>query len=201
MSDTESQQQIDAAYGREMDLSASQSSQRAAVAAEVDRKSRRRENPRFLDKAAQADLDSDMWDWLENEFGPLLSKQHMLANRRPAYERQSELLDANRVEREMARHNLGRGMREHPDVYATAMGYDWSPDRGLAADPDARTHWGSSQREVARDVADVSTARKSMGVGAKFLDALTTATTEHIQRRSDEASGRSVKSRLAEVLD
>jgi hypothetical protein len=91
-------------------------------------------------------------------------------------------------------------MKKHSDVFAAAQNVDWSPEEGLGADPDAVEPWTPAEREIVHDVAEVSTARKALSVDAEGIRSLTSATTEHVQRREDEREARGITASVAEVF-
>lgn len=150
----------------------------------------RKQNPDFLEKYLELDLDSDKYPWLESEMSPLLSQAHPLSNRRESFERKSELLDTNRGEREIARHTPGRLLKQNEVVWAAMAG---------KRDPDAMRAYDSAHREAVRDTMDVASARKALGVAGRGSDALTTAVTEHSSvERGSESDG--IKDKVSEVF-
>jgi hypothetical protein len=174
----------------------------AGLRSQVETVAERTQNPDFLGEASDPDVDpGPETGATEAHAKAWLSKQHMLSNRSPVFERKSELLDANRADREVRRHSPGRVLRQHPDVLATALGLDWTPEHGIEVpEGEPPVVFDTADKERVRDLADVATARKAMGVGATFLNNLMNAVTEHRQERRDETEATGVKAKVAEVF-
>lgn len=130
------------------------------------------ENPELLDRIRQLGVDSDEYDWVEEELGPEFADIHAVANRRRSYERKAEYLDENLVERFIAENNPGRLLRQNPDMLAVAQGVHKREGK------EVREPMTSDERRVARSAGEAMTNKKSLGVDNKGLEAITTATTE-----------------------
>jgi hypothetical protein len=182
----------------EEQASAAREGARASMQTQVKQSERRKQNPQFFDQVTDADIDAGEERHTESSFAAWLSSQHQLANRRQEFERQSELLDRNRVEREIARGTPGLKLRQHPDVLATMDGLDWSPTEGIQQPVGAKPAiMDTGDHETVRDVGDVATARKSQGIGAELLHSLTNAVTEHRQTKQEDKEARGYADKIA----
>lgn len=150
--------------GRAGEQAASMAGQMAA-----ERVQERIQNPEFLDKLQDEDIDSGVFDWLSDEYGPLFSGAHIIGNRSEDYERQIKWLGLNTAERLVTEGSPGRLCREHPAVLAVMQGREQPAN--------AMTHTSEDKR-VIRDAVDVSVQRKSLSVDATGLETVGTATAE-----------------------
>lgn len=156
------------------------------MAAESQRE--RVENPDFLGKLQEADVDTAAYDWIEEEVGPLLSGSHILGNRGEHYETVAEMLDRNKVERMIAEANPGRLLRENPRMLALAQGIRGSADHPDPTDnPAFREPLSSREKRVLRDAQEVATNRKTMSIDHEGLDAVSNVTVENKTVSNEEA--------------
>lgn len=157
----------------------------------------RQQNPEFLDKLQDPDADvSDLHDWVSDSLGPLLSGAHIIGNRGEEYEREAKWLDLNTAERLVAETDPGRLVDDNPRMLALAQGAtEMSDDELDGVDrSQVRLPTTSEEKRVIRDGMEVATNRKSLAVGSKGLDSVTTATAEHRtvkEEQSDESTVRS----------
>jgi hypothetical protein len=159
------------------------------------------QNPRFLQELKDADVDSDVFDWISDELGPLLSGAHILGNRGEHYEEQQELLNKNKVERLIAEGTPGRLLRENPAMAAQAQGVTgWTLAEGPHDHPDYRPPLASQDRRVLRDLAEVLTTRETLAIEGRGLDAVATATVENRTVSNEESEQSGVTSRAKEVF-
>jgi len=178
-----------------------QQSQAAAVKAQMQQEQKRIKNPEFLKQLQEADLDSDVWDWLEAEIGPALSGSHILGVRDESYEDQQHLLNRNKAERWVAEGSPGRLLKENEEMLAQAQGVTgWEQGSGPEADPQYRAPHTSSEKRVLRGAAEVITTRQTLSIGGRGVDAVSTATVENrtVTNEEEEASG--VTGRAKEVF-
>lgn len=176
-----SQEQSAAAeYDRQIGLASEQGS--AQLAQQMSKRGieERIQNPEFFREYTDPDLDSALHDWVREEFGPLASSAHVLGHRDEHYERKSEWLDLNKAERMIVESTPGRILREHLDVLRVFQGATHGTDKTM------RQPMTQDEKRVVRDGMEVVTNRKSLSVGGKGSDALTTATSEHRQVRNEE---------------
>lgn len=179
--DTQTQEQVDAQTAVAANRSAiSEANQMARQAIEE-----RMQNPEFLDKLQDADVNSEVHDWLEDEIGPPLSGAHILGNMEEMHRHRQRWLNYNKVERMVAEQQPGRLCREHPYLLRIAQGVHKRDDKDL------REPLTSDEKRVLRDVAEVLTVRQSLAVEAEGLESVTTATTEtrNVQNSKEESSG------------
>lgn len=154
----------------------------------------RKFNPGFYQEIADPDTDTDVWDWIRSEIGPVLAKPHILGDRDRSYVEESQLLDMNKAERIISENDAGRLLKKNPGLHAFWQGCD-GPD-----DEDFTELTRHAERRVIRDALELATSRKSLSVGGRGLDALTKATTETQVRKNRESEKNSVKDRLTSVV-
>lgn len=148
------------------------------VATEQDRE--KIKNPEFLAQLQDADVDSDLYDWVEDEFGPVFSGAHILGDRGEYYEEQQEFLNRNKVERMVAERKPGRLLRENPKLLALAQGFQGTREKPDPTDhPEFRTPISSRKRRVVRDAGEIATTRQTLAIGGRGVDAVATATVEN----------------------
>jgi hypothetical protein len=129
----------------------------------------RKFNPSFLRRIQDADLDSDVHNWLEDEFPALFSGAQIVGQRSGHYEQQQEFLNRAKAEKYIAESTPGALLQRHPGVHATMEGV--SRDQVLDA-------ISSDERRVVRGAMEVATGRQGLAVGARGLRSVTTATSE-----------------------
>lgn len=155
-------------------------------------------NPEFVDEFTDPDADTDVYDWVEDELGPEFSRAHVFGYRDESYERKAEWLDLNAAERLIVERTPGRTLRKHPDVLRVMQDAAYDPESDLslqAQRANYRPPATQDQRRVIRAGYEVVTNRKSLSVGGKGTDALTTATAEHrtVHNRDEEEQSRARK--------
>jgi len=178
-----------------------QQSQAAAVKAQMQQEQRNIKNPEFLKQLQEADLDSDVWDWLEAEIGPALSGSHILGNRDEDFELQQHMLNQNKAERWVAEGNPGRLLKENEAMLAQAQGVTgWEEGSGPEADPQYRAPHTRSEKRVLRAAAEVITTRQTLSIGGRGVDAVSTATVENRTVSNEEKEASGIKERAARVF-
>jgi hypothetical protein len=145
----------------------------------------RKFNSSFLERIQDPDVDSEIHDWLRDEFPSLFSGAHILGQRSQEFEKQQEYLNRAKAEKFIAEENTGSLLRRHPDVHATMNGDD-ATNAGQY-----ESEIGTDQKRVVRSSMEVATTRQSLAVGARGLRSVTTATSETrtVRQESDEDSG------------
>lgn len=144
----------------------------------------RKFNPSFLRRIQDADLDSRVHDWLQDEFPALFSGAQIIGQRSSHYEEQQEYLNRAKGERFVAESTPGALLQRHPDIHATMEGAE---DRDAVVDPIS-----TDEKRVVRAAMEVATGRQGLAVGARGLRSVTTATSETRTVRhedGDEADG------------
>lgn len=145
----------------------------------------RKFNPSFLQRLQDPDVDSDIHDWLRDEFPSLFSGAHIIGQRSDNYEKQQEYLNRAKAEKFVAEQNTGSLLRRHPDVLATMNGDD-------AAESEQYTfEMSTDEKRVVRSSMEVATTRQSLAVGARGLRSVTTATSETrtVRKEADDEGG------------
>jgi len=194
-------------------------SQAAAAAHEVGIKSQarnvydRKQNPQFYEKYTKSDLKkSEKWGHLVNEFSPWLADDHVLANRRQIHRQQREILNKTRAEQAVVGATPGVRLREKPLLNAVSQGVHPELDEVVPltaagqssitiTDDDYTEPMSAEERSAMDDVAEIATARQSMGVDQAGSEALTTATTESRTVREDETEKAGIRGSISGVFD
>lgn len=186
MSDTEQKQQTEDPYVRQGELNARQRADAIGIQKQHEQVSKHKFNPGFHKETSDPDLDSEKWDWLENELGPKTSRAHVLGDLPEEHGEVQSLLNRNAAERFIAEREWGYLLKKNPAVAAVYMGVQ--PGEGAILEP---SKWlddpaavlplenAEAQRAV-RDAYEALTTRESLAQEGKWADALTTATTETI---------------------
>lgn len=172
----------------------------------------RKQNPQFYDKFVGSSLeDSEKWGHLFNEFAPWMADDHVLANRRDVYRRKRELLNRVRATQAVVGASPGARLREKPLANALSQGVNVHLDEPIPLSAAGQSTLQISEEgytepmsaeEIAamEDIAEISTARQSMGVGQAGSEALTTATTEQRTVRNDEREESGAATRISEAI-
>lgn len=187
---SQQQQQIDV-----QEANAKQTGDAVGIKTQQSEVAERKFNPGFYQEIADPDTDTDVWDWIQAELGPVLAKPHILGDRDRSYVEQAELLDMNKAERIVAESTPGRLLKKNPRLHAFWQGVSGADDPQYNAPIEQH-----AERRVIRDALELATTRKSLSVGGRGLDALTKATTETQVRKDQESEKKGVRERLTGVV-
>ncbi|MWG35894.1 hypothetical protein [Halomarina oriensis] len=183
--------------------SASAATAQAAARVQQDQLQEILQNPEFLDKLGDPNVDeSDVHDWVTDEYGPAFSKALIKGNMDADYPRRQELLNPNAVDRAIAERTPGRCLRQHPKLNALAQGITGTAEYPDPTDnPDYRAPITPAKKRVLRDAYDIRTLLQSLSAEGKGTDVVGTATTENrtVGRRED--SSKSYRERVAGVFN
>jgi len=201
------------------DAAQAQSESRAAVAGhQIGLQSQaktvmdRKQNPQFYDRFTESSVeDSEKWAHLVNEFAPWLADDHVLANQRQVYRRKRELLNRVRATQAVVGASPGDRLREKPLANALSQGVNVRLEEPIPLDAAGQSTLEISHKDYTEpmdaeeiaameDIAEISTARQSQGVGKAGSESLTTATTEQRSVRMDERDGTTTASRISEAV-
>jgi hypothetical protein len=191
MSDQQTQQQqyLEA----QADLNRTTDAQAAAVRGALSKQVEQYQNAGFLQAIQAADVDSPVWDWLEDDLGPVFSGAHILGERPRSYAEEADLLEANAAERVIAESSPGRFLKEDHELLAIAQ------DVHGVDDPDFRDPIGSGERRAIRDAYDVAAQRKTMSIGGAGRDTVGTVQTE-TRTNKNEQQEQTTASRLSRIF-
>lgn len=195
--DAEKQEYLD----QQQQNSIEQQSHATAVKAAAQKEEKHLHNPEFLGQLQDPDADTELWDWVEDELGPLLSGAHILGQRGDHYEEQQELLNRNVVQRLVAERTPGRLLKENPRMLAQAQGFS-----GGRENPDPTQHkefrepLTSRKKRVLRDTAEIITNRQSLSIGGRGVDAVSTATVENRTVTNEREESSATTERLKGVF-
>jgi len=161
------------------------SAQQTAMQAAARTQEKTLQNEYFLNELRDADIDSELYDWLEDEYPTLFSGAHAVGNRGDTWDREADLLNFSKRERLKAERTPGRLLKDRPRLLAIAQGYD-SPN-----DPEFREPLTPRKERAIYGAAEISSDLMSLAKNRAGLDATTTATTENrVKRESAEQSTR-----------
>jgi len=183
------------------ELGIEQQANQAATQMAAEKQQELVKNPKFLAELQEADIDSDVFDWIEAESGPLTSGAHIIGNRGDHFEEQQLWLNRNKVERMITERSPGRLLRENPEMNALAQGVrHWRVGEGPESDKRYRAPISSRKKRVLRDAEEVITTRQSLSIEGRGLDAVANATVENRSVQSEEAES-NIKSRASKVFE
>lgn len=191
------------------------SGQQAALRQAAEKQERTLENEYFLNELRDADIDSDVYEWLEDEYPAWFSGARAVSNREDNWDEQADLIMMSRRERAFAQNNPGRLLEGRPFLRAVSQGAQ-APDaaaferlslpspregwqRALAALRIARDPMTSDERATVYNAAEVAADLMAMSKSKAGLEATTTATTETRVRRENEEE--TTASRLGGVFE
>jgi len=198
----EYQKQLDAQEGQQMRVQSASEAMRAAA----EQKQRTVHNEDFLNELRKADLgDSEVWDWLEDEYPTWFSGAHVVANRHEEYGLEAELKMRNKRERALTENRPGRLLRDRPFLLASMQNAE-SPQLDAYDDPripgdkgawaDRIIHKDQSRQPVTSEEqsriyggADVAAALMTMGQDARGLESVSTVKTETTTRKQETEEG------------
>jgi hypothetical protein len=150
------------------------------------------QNEYFLNELRDSDLDSELFDWLEEEFPTMFSGAHAVSNRGNTWDREADLLTYSKRERLKAERTPGRLLKDRPRLLAIAQGAD-SPQ-----DPAYREPLTPRKERAIYGAAEVSADLMALSKNSAGLDATTTATTENRVKR--EGSEESTSKKLSDKI-
>jgi len=206
-------QQMDEQARHQAETRAASAGHQMGLEAQARKVNQRKQNPKFYDKFTKSDLeDSDKWGWMTDHWAPWLADDHILANRRQVYRLQRELLNKARSEQAVAGMSPGARLKEKPLLNALAQGInvkleepiplDASGQQSLTiTDPQYQPPMSADRKSAMDDLANLATARQSMGVDQAGNEALTTATSESRTVREEETEESGVMSSVSGVFD
>lgn len=202
---SEQEQRQDDPYKRKGELNARQRADHVGIQKQHEQVAKHKFNPGFHQETSKPDLDSDKWDWLENELGPKTSRAHVLGDLPKEHGEAQALLNRNAAERFIAEREWGYLLKKNPAVAAVFQGIENPPDilnprtwldaKG-AVTPFEHPEW----KRAVRDAYEALSTRESLAQEGKWADALTTATTETIHSDQVDEDVSETTRRLSGVL-
>jgi hypothetical protein len=189
--------------------------QQVAMRAAAEQKERTVHNEDFLNELRKAGIDSETFDWIEEEYPTWFADAHAVANRGDDYELEADLKMMNKRERAVTEGRPGRLLRDRPFLLASMRG-DESPPldayqrEGIPGDAE---YWreqtlrkDTSQPPISSEeqsriyggaevAADLMTLARN-GVG---IDSVSTVKTETTTRKQEEEDG--TASRVGRILE
>lgn len=187
--DQETREQIDVERERVGASEAASSAQRMAQQSVEEML----HNPEFLERVADPDMDTDVYDWVEDELGPVTSRAHILGYRSEDFERESKWLNMNKAERAITERNPGRLLRQNEDMLRIAQDAEQSHSR-------YRQPATSDQRRAFRDAYEVVTQRQTLSIEGKGIESQTKATAEHRTVTNQQEDSSTTRKTLRELM-
>jgi len=177
---------------RQEDQQLTASAQQTAMQAAQRQQEKTLQNEYFLNELRDADIDSELYDWVTEEFPTLFSGAHAVGNRDDTWDREADLKNFNKRERLKAERTPGRLLQDRPRLLAIAQGCD-SPH-----DAEFREPLTPRKERAIFGAAEISSDLMSLAKNRAGLDATTTATTENRVKR--ESSEQSSKQKLSDKI-
>ena len=191
------------------------SAQQMGLHAAAEHKEHTVHNEEFLNELRKADLDSEHFGWLEEEFPDWFSGAHAVTSRPQGWAKSADLLMMNKRERAVTEGRPGRLLRDRPFALACMRG-DESPqlDAYLERDiPGGEDYWEERvlRMDTTRDpvtseemsriygAAEVAADLMALSEGGAGLESVSTVKTETSVRKQEE--GDSAASRVGRVLE
>jgi hypothetical protein len=138
------------------------------------------ENQQFLNELRKADLDSEVFGSIQQQYPSWFSGAHAVTNRSDSWDQESDLLMMNKRERAYAERNPGRLLKDRPMLLAIAQGNTGD------ARPQPDQPMQSAGRRAVYGAAEVAADLMTLSKDGAGLEATTTATTEtRVTRESD----------------
>jgi hypothetical protein len=151
-------------------------------------------NPGFLAEIQDPKVDTERFEWIQDELGPVLSGAHLIGQRQEYYEQQQELLNQAKSEQIIAENNPGDLLQRHPNVLAVMQGVEGTND------PEFRGGVDQPKRRALRHAMEVATTRQALSVGGEGIKAFTTATTETRQVTNEQEEESNILSKAKGVV-
>lgn len=168
----------------QMDVSAEKRSQQIA-AEEVSEIHR---NPEFMEKLQELGVQSETFEWIEEELGVELAGAHVFGNRDDGYAERVDLMSSNTTAKLVAEASPGRILREHPDMLAIARGLHHRVD-GTVEDVlnELQPPANAQEKRVMRSADELITNHKAKAEDSTGLDAVSTVQTERKNHSNEES--------------
>ena len=201
--------------GRQTDERIAQAGQQAALESASRQSERTVHNQQFLAELRDADLDSETYQWLQEEYPDWFSGAKAITNRGDEWDLNADLIMQNKRERAVAENRPGRLLRDRPFLHATMKGADTpQPDAYQSSEiPGDVQHWEHvvaaknqtqdpiTSQEFSRiyGAAEVAADLMTLSRNGAGLESVSTVKTETTTRRESEEE--ETASRLGKVLE
>ena len=202
---------LDAQEGQQMRATAQQTGLRAAV----DQQEHTVHNEQFLNELRKAGLDSETFDWIEEERPSWFADVHAVTNRDDEWDLEADLIMQNKRERAVTENRPGRLLRDRPFMLAAMQGAE-TPQLGAyqqAGIPGGEDYWRSkvaakqssrspvTSEEMSRiyGAAEAAADLMTLSRNGAGLESVSTVKTETNVRREKEEEG--TASRVGRVLE
>jgi len=189
--------------------------QQTALRAAAEQKERTVHNEDFLRELRRAGIDSETFDWIQEEYPNWFADAHAVANRGDDWDLESDLIMQSKRERAVAEGRPGRLLRDRPFLLASLQGDDSPPIEAYLQDgiPGDGDYWREQTRrkqtteppisseQMSRIYGAAETAADLMTLGRNGagLESVSTVKTETTTRRAEEED--STATRLGRVFE
>jgi hypothetical protein len=198
----EYREQMDRQEQQQMRVQSANEAMRAAA----EQKERTVHNEDFLNELRKADLDdSELFDWLEEEYPTWFSGAHAVGNRHEEFGLEADLRMRNKRERAVTENRPGRLLRDRPFLLASMQNAE-TPQLDAYDDPDIpgdRGYWhdriirkDKSRKPVTSEeqsriygAAEVAADLWSLAADARGLESVSTVKTETTTRKEESEEG------------
>jgi len=203
-------EQLDAQEAQQMRTGAQQTGLRAAL----EHTEHTVHNEAFLNELVQADIDSEIWEGIEDIYPTWFSRAHAVTNRSEDWDTQSDLIMMNKRERAVAETRPGRLLRDRPFLHAVMRdktptieafeqgGIPGDREDWLELTREGDTPTGpmtSQQKSRVYGAAEVAADLMALSAGGAGLESVSTVKTETSVRREEEDE--STASTVGRVLE
>jgi hypothetical protein len=205
------QEYLDAQEGQQLRATAQQAGLRAAV----DQQEHTVHNEQFLQELRSVGLDSETFNWIEEERPSWFADVHAVTNRGDDWDLEADLIMQNKRERAVTENRPGRLLRDRPFLLATMQGaetpqLDAYSQSGI---PGSEEYWRQKTAPKQESRAPVTSEEMSRIYGAAEaaanlmvlsrngagLESVSTVKTETNVRREQEEEG--AASKMGRVLE
>jgi hypothetical protein len=197
----EYKEQMDRQEQQQMRVQASSEAMRAAA----EQKQRTVHNEEFLNELRKADIDSDVFDYVEDEHPTWFSGAHAVGNRHEDFALEADLRMRNTRERAVTENRPGRLLRDRPFLLASMQGAE-SPQLDAYDQPEipkGRDYWNkrivsaektrepvtSEEQSRIFGGAEVAADLWSLAADARGLESVSTVKTETTTRKEESEEG------------
>lgn len=189
--------------------------QQVAMRAAAEAKERTVHNEGFLRELRDAGIESETFDWIEEEYPTWFADAHAVANRGDDYELEADLKMMNKRERAVTEGRPGRLLRNRPFLLASMRGDESPPLEAYQREgiPGDAEYWREQTRRKDTTNSPVTSEEQSRIYGAAEaaaslmtlarngvgIDSVSTVKTETTTRKQEEEDG--TASRVGRLLE
>lgn len=183
-------------------LNIGQSANAVAQQAAMQKQQESIKNPDYQEKIEDPDVESEVFDWAEDEFPTWLSGARTRGFRSEHYEQFSDLLNRTEATKRIVEARPGELVAGDDYLLAVEQGVGRDPNNPSRPDEsELRREMSSAEKRVVRGLGTVATNLDSLSVGGRGLDATSTVTTESRVVDSKDEESRTLSERAGTLFD